>query len=949
MADISPEQQDAFNRFMESVTEAQVRLTVASAAITTSSTSISESLFKARSELHKLSEALKISTGNLGNLTSALGEQIEATKKASEGAEQAFENVAKSAGTVNFNNLNQNTIALVEAFSKLTGTTHDQSVALLTANGTLNAFGLHQIEVLELIKIEKELKEKADKARAAFDQFAKALEGSVLGMFKSLNKAETSTGKYADSVEKAAGATADWLSSFGPLGKIAGMLVNVMGTLVGESLRQNDALVKTYQSLSKIGQIDSTDLQELLNDLHKTGLSVQEVDKYVAALTKVSPELANLSATVGQGRKILAEVFGQTLKNGTQQELFRLGYTMEEAVNTTGSFIASLSLAGNTNKRSTADLNKETMGYLRNLNELSALTGKSRDEADKARRKQEEDLAFQSYLNTLDAKSREQARMQVQAYSLAYGEDYATGAKSIIRTGGAIVDEFGAKILQSVGPQGIAGMVDFGKQKFVNDQAMMDGLLKNLTGTAQLMEPRFKQFATQLRYGGADSVKEFGESIETSRGMMAFLGKDEKALAEYRKNMSKKEVDDRLDIFGKQEKAERATRSALEQFNYTLGNVTTPVIVGFSEVVKQFSSWIAKTLKFLGGPDLTGMFKTFETFQDVSETLAEEEKKQIQLAQDKTIAEKELIAALEKRKRLEEEGESFKKKFGFKDKLFDQSIAGQNDRIKSIQDKISGIKEAVQVSKYSAGRARAAEVGLTNSMSTEQVSSAPGQTKNPLEGLITKKGDVHRQGSELDPRIVELAQKIQGGIKDFRYFSSFNDKYHNENATGSKHVKGKALDFTLADHPSPEQFKEIAAWIQQKMPGVQVFDEYNKRTDKTTGGHIHAELGARTGGFFKGPESGYPVELHGKEAVVPISVLKNLLNQNQEQNTTKESDNSITKQPLSELTNTMKESSNDNSILRDLVSTLSSKLDDFISEQRRSSDISAEILTYTKA
>ncbi len=80
MADISPEQQDAFNRFMESVTEAQVRLTVASAAITTSSTSISESLYKARSELHKLSEALKISTGNLGSLTSALGEQIEATK-----------------------------------------------------------------------------------------------------------------------------------------------------------------------------------------------------------------------------------------------------------------------------------------------------------------------------------------------------------------------------------------------------------------------------------------------------------------------------------------------------------------------------------------------------------------------------------------------------------------------------------------------------------------------------------------------------------------------------------------------------------------------------------------------------------------------------------------------------------------------------------------------------
>jgi hypothetical protein len=78
-------------------------------------------------------------------------------------------------------------------------------------------------------------------------------------------------------------------------------------------------------------------------------------------------------------------------------------------------------------------------------------------------------------------------------------------------------------------------------------------------------------------------------------------------------------------------------------------------------------------------------------------------------------------------------------------------------------------------------------------------------------------------------------------------------------------------------------------------------------------------------------------------------VLKNFLDFYKEQNTTKEADNSITKQPLSELTNSMKESSNDNSMLRELISTLSSKLDDFISEQRRSSDISAEILTYTKA
>jgi len=724
------------------------------------------------------------------------------------------------------------------------------------------------------------------------------------------------------------------------------MLVNVMGTLVGESLRQNDALVKTYQSLSKIGQIDSTNLQELLNDLQKTGLSVQEVDKYVAALTKVSPELANLSSTAGQGRKILADVFGQTLKNGTQKELFRLGYTMEEAVNTTGSFIASLSLAGNTSKRTTADLNKDTMNYLRNLSELSALTGKSRDDADKARRKQEEDLAFQMYLNTLEAEEKEKARLQVMAYSLRYGEDYATGAKSIIRTGGAIVDEFGAKILQTVGPQGIAGMVDFSKQKFVSNEAMVDGLLKNLKDSADLVMPKFQQFSTQIAYAGNEFGKEFGLINEVYTGAIAMQSKKDTFLADLREKLLKKESGNRIELFGKQEQAERATRSALEQFNYTLGNITTPIVVGFSEVIKQFSYFIAKTLKWFGGPDLTGMFKTFETITDVKETLQEEEAKQLKLTKERSDLEKELIELTAKK--IEADKKAKENPGGYNARI----ASNYQSDIDKNQERLKKIKEEQQISKYTAGQARVAAVGITNNAPTQIAKSEEGKQKNPLEGLNIKQGDVHREGSVLDPKIVELARSIQSSIPGFAHFTSFNDKYHSTEAQNSKHVIGKALDFKINGFPSIEEGKAISAQLQKMMPGITVKDEYNDPSKKAIGkGHFHAELGARTGGFFKGPESGYPVELHGKEAVVPLSTLKNLLSQNQEQQSTstKESDNSITKYPLSELTNSMKESSNDNSILRDLISTLSSKLDDFISEQRRSSDISAEILTYTKA
>ena len=465
---------------------------------------------------------------------------------------------------------------------------------------------------------------------------------------------------------------------------------------------------------------------------------------------------------------------------------------------------------------------------------------------------------------------------------------------------------------------------------------------------ATVHHQEFQQFSTQIAYAGNEFGKEFGLVNEVYTGAIAMQSKKDTFLADLREKLLKKESGNRIELFGKQEQAERATRSALEQFNYTLGNITTPIIVGFGEVVKQFSLQIAKTLKWFGGPDLTGMFKTYETISDVKSTIQEEEEKQLILSKKKTRVEQELTEALEKRKRLEDVSEEFKKKHGVE--KYKEAWAGQNDSVKNIKDKLSGIKDAIQVSKYTAGQAKVASVGITNNVPTKVATSEEGKQKNPLEGLNVKQGDVHREGSELNPKIIELARQIQGGVGKFNYFSSFNDKYHKTEKPNSKHVEGKALDFTLKEWPSIETGKALKKYIEKIMPGVRVDDEYNNPSRKSVGeGHIHAELGARTGGFFKGPESGYPVQLHGKEAVVPISVLKNFLDFYKEQNTTKEADNSITKQPLSELTNSMKESSNDNSILRDLISTLSIKFDDFISEQRRSSDISAEILTYTKA
>lgn len=139
-------------------------------------------------------------------------------------------------------------------------------------------------------------------------------------------------------------------------------------------------------------------------------------------------------------------------------------------------------------------------------------------------------------------------------------------------------------------------------------------------------------------------------------------------------------------------------------------------------------------------------------------------------------------------------------------------------------------------------------------------------------GLKIKEGDVQAPEGSLSPRLVELAKKVQDGIPGFRQITGLNDKWHNENSPSSKHTKGIAMDFVLDHQPSEEEGQKIISMLKG-MGANFVIDEYNHPSAKATAGHIHTEvpLQAQKGGIFDGPNTGYPVMLHGKEMITPLN------------------------------------------------------------------------------
>jgi len=249
------------------------------------------------------------------------------------------------------------------------------------------------------------------------------------------------------------------------------------------------------------------------------------------------------------------------------------------------------------------------------------------------------------------------------------------------------------------------------------------------------------------------------------------------------------------------------------------------------------------------------------------------------------------------------------------------------------------------------GGRQTSQVGNDPSKEESASMATAGETKKGVsekdladQGIMIKSGDVQAPNATLDSDLIQKAKTIQNQISGFKYFSSFNDRYHKEKRPNSKHALGQAIDFTLTKPPTPEEGQQIADQLKKMGFGF-VQDEYNNAKSYTTGGHIHAQISAADGGITSGPSTGYPATLHGNEVIVPLdanSILEKLASTPAIQPT-----DNATSTTTSTITGT---DINDRIIemLTDKFDSMIAKLDDVISELAESNDTQSDLLKYSK-
>ena len=748
----------------------------------------------------------------------------------------------------------------------------------------------------------------------AFSTAGKLLGENVINLGKATLSTSDGMSKFGGVVSSTANTVGNlaetMLKGFGPLGFVVGGLIKIVGALGVASMKQTDQLMSSYKNLSELGSVTAGGLEEIAGNLHRVGLVAEEAGKFEEVIKRITPELSNLGS-VSTGITKYVDVVGGLIgpNNKIEIGLENIGYTTDAIREGTADYLAKQARQGTLQGKSTEQLRTESEKYLYSLRELGELTGLQRDQAQKLMDEQANEYRYSRYLAELEASGKkdeaDKIRTYMAAYQTTFGKEAAQGLQEKLYNHGAIVGELSVRSHQAT----------MGRDYDILQQVVKGSISasRGLIETGKSVDQNAKQFGNSINIAG-DGMKEVTGGNQVLMGSLGLRGKSEEDIA--KKIADRAKTEDEVSKNNKNDQIQRQLRIATDQALLQIGSMTADMFTKLNQAMLGFGKTLAGTVDWINknifGKE-THFADAFRDIEDVTKDLTEAQKKQKADTEAVATAQKEYnesmndANALAKFKLQMDEQEQRKKKaedaFHYRTDFSKEGTEKLRSKMYEEQSKYRNFDELWAKSKGGKDltvlreekRKRLEEAKTELAKDNENIKklniegtkfSSQGQSvettsveSGSLQGLKIKKGDVQAAGATVDPRLVEIARKIQSGVTGFNYFSAFNDNYHQENAPSSAHTKGRAFDFTLDHKPSETEGQSIInALKEMNATGI---DEYNHRSSNATAGHIHAEISGKTQGLFKGPDSGYLLKAHGEEALLNKQSLSNIITKSQ--------------------------------------------------------------------
>lgn len=786
-------------------------------------------------------------------------------------------------------------------------------------------------------------------ARASFELLAGGIKGvvnSTLAMSKAIASGERGmmvgakgVTEFTKSIAGAVSTVGSFLMALGGAAMFINPLAGAamiaaggamkMGAAAAETAAElnefaakvNDNLYNGFREMGKMSMTTARGMSGLADNIHDMGLTIQEFDKFKTVISNNSKEMNMFGITAGAGVAKFSKTAGELLDSEFGKTLRKMGIDQEEQYEHTAKYMSLQARLGTLQEKNSKQLIQSTNDYIVELDKVAALTGASRKEQEDAR----EAVLKVDQLSAalMDARKRnDTARVAEIEQGITIAKTlmlidprYGKGAAEFYARPGASSGAGYQTSQDAVAFFVMAqkqGLFDKLKQGNLSNTQLDLMTRKAYVGQTLSMAPAIAAGANVGPLAGSASaalremtVQELREQrIEAEKKRLGTAFNEEKFMKDLEEEVRRSRIATD-DLTGNNVEMRDANRK--------IAIIQEKAAVKYAETV---GTWVNST----------------DTFSKAVDKFAEATG-----LKGKKPAPAAAAGAAGATSAPTSSGAAAGPIPGYGKPTEEQATQLQKirDMISSVESKKHGYNALV-------GGGSAPLTGMTIDEVLKlqrRMVSAGGLTGSGAVGryqvIPTTLGDVvGKLGLKLDQKFDE---STQDRIADFLITNRAGYAQYLRNPTeeGKKRFL-QALSRTWRGLPS-----------QPGMQAREKTDEHSNRAGLSWDQAIKSFAG---GGFASGPESGYPVMLHGNEVVIPMpntsnlndalsSVQKQPLNDVMQQNSTSKDDNSVLQVALDRLT----------TIQTDMINMMAEKLDMLDSRLARSNDIQKNILNYSVA
>lgn len=232
---------------------------------------------------------------------------------------------------------------------------------------------------------------------------------------ESYNKLDGAITPFVSKLMAGSAGVSDFYNALKPLPGVLGVLADLFGK-VSAFQEQN---LNSYQQLTNAG----VNFGGSLTQLRQAALdSYMSLDQFTNLMKNNGEQFAKFGGSVNEGGKAFLKISKQLLDNEAGDNLRALGYTTEEVNQGLINYLANTGARSRKEMQNTDELAASAAAYMSELDALAQITGKSRQEQEKALKQANANAAFESYKMTLGEKERKALELTLAQFSAKFGK-----------------------------------------------------------------------------------------------------------------------------------------------------------------------------------------------------------------------------------------------------------------------------------------------------------------------------------------------------------------------------------------------------------------------------------------------------------------------------------------------------------------------------------------------